>query len=184
MATDQTLDTVGNVNISTVMGQPSWAAAQRQTNNAAHMDRNDRLSEVMFSDLLEHRKHTNLIATTYLGRICDNASSVDPIEAASTAKLFKGESDSSIASLMAALSAGSISQKIAVATPPETGLASMLAGLNATTNQNSQNSNAIAAQTLAALNAMNQTNQSTNATMTAIAQVLAKLGMTTPPITG
>lgn len=184
MATEQTLDTINNVNAKVVGEEPSWAASQRQVGSAAHMDRMDRMSEVLFSDLLEHRKHINLLTTTYLGRVCDNASSVDPVEAISTAKAFKGESDSSISSLMAALVSGAIGQKVAVATPPESGLASALAGLNATTNQNSQNSNAIAAQNLALLNAMNQTNQSTNATMTAIAQILAKLAQTTPPITG
>jgi hypothetical protein len=83
--------------------------------------------------------------------------------------------------VLAALSSGQISSKIAQSTPPESGVSQYLAGLNATTNQNSQNSNAIAAQNLALLNAMNQTNQSTNAAMLAIAQVLAKVAYVTPP---
>lgn len=184
MATEQTLDTVNNVNLKTVQEEPSWAAAQRQLGAAAHQDRHDRLSEVMYSDLLEHRKHVNTLATTYLGRICDNASSLDPVEAISMAKAFKGESDSSIASLIAALSSGQIGGKIAMTTPPETGVTQMFAQLNALTNQNSQNSNSIAAQVLAMANAMNHTNQSTNSAMVAIAQVLAKMAQTVPPITG
>lgn len=172
------------MNIKTVGEEPSWAAAQRQVGSAAHLDRMDRMSEVLFSDLLEHRKHINLITTTYLGKVCDNASSVDPIEAVSTAKLMKGESDSSLASLIAALGAGQQAVKAAQSTAPETGMTLGLAQLNAVTNQNSQNSNVIAAQNLAVLNAMNQTNQSTNVVMAAIAQILAKLANTTPPYTG
>jgi hypothetical protein len=183
MATEQTLDTVNNVNIKTVGEEPAWAAAQRQVGSAAHLDRMDRMSEVLFSDLLEHRKHINLLTTTYLGRVCDNASSIDPVEAISTAKAFKGESDSSITSLLAALAAGQISAKVANTTPPETGITQLFAQLNALTNQNSQNSGAIAAQNFGLLNAMNQTNQATNAAMAAIAQVLAKMAQTTPPNT-
>jgi hypothetical protein len=184
MATEQTLDTVSNVNLKTVMEEPSWAAAQRQVGAAAHLDRNDRLSEVMYSDLLEHRKHINTLATTYLGRICDNASSLDPVEAISMAKAFKGEADSSLPSLLAALGAGQIGGKIAMTTPPESGVTQLMAQLNALTNQNSQSSNTIAAQILAMGNAVNHTNQATNAAMTAIAQILAKMAQTTPPITG
>jgi hypothetical protein len=184
MATEQTLDTVNNVNIKVVGEEPAWAAAQRQVGSAAHLDRMDRMSEVLFSDLLEHRKHINLLTTTYLGRVCDNASSIDPVEAISTAKAFKGESDSSVTSLLAALASGQIASKIANTTPPESGVTQLMAQLNALTNQNSQNSNVIAAQNFALFNAMNQTNQSTNAAMAAIAQVLAKMSQTTPPVTG
>jgi hypothetical protein len=184
MATEQTLDTVNNVNLSAVMGEAIWAAAQRQVGNAAHLDRHDRMSEVLFSDLLEHRKHLNLLTTTYLGRVCDNASSIDPMEAISTAKAFKGEADSSISSVLAALASGQIGAKTAMTTPPESGVTQLMAQLNALTNQNSQNSNAIAGQLLATVNAVNHTNQATNAAMTAIAQILAKMAQTTPPITG
>ncbi len=177
------MDTVNNVNIKTVGEEPAWAAAQRQVGSAAHLDRMDRMSEVLFSDLLEHRKHINLLTTTYLGRVCDNASSLDPVEAISTAKAFKGESDSSIGSLLSSLGAGQIMAKISQSTPPESGVTQMMAQLNALTNQNSQNSNVIAAQNFGLFNAMNQTNQATNAAMAAIAQVLAKMAQTTPPNT-
>lgn len=180
MATDLTLDTLLNNNLMTVGAEPSWAAAQRHVGAAAHQDRDDRMSEVMFSDLLEHRKHINLITTTYLGKLTDNASGIDPIEAVATAKLFKGESDSSLASLIAALSNNQIAVKAAQSLGPETGISLGLAQLNTTTNQNSQNSNEIAAQAMATYNAINQTNQSTNAIMAAIAQILAKISYTTP----
>lgn len=188
MATEQTLDTVNNANLKTVAESGAWTTSQRFIGSSAHQDRMDRYSEVLFSDLLEHRKHINLLATTYLGRVCDNASSIDPIEAISTAKAFKGESDSAVLSILSQLAGGQVAAKTAQSTPPtsasDTGVASLLGLLNATTNQNSQNSNAIATQNLALLNAMNHTNQATNATMAAIAQVLAKMAQTTPPYTG
>lgn len=180
MATEQSLDTVANTRILAVGGEASWAAAQRQVGSAAHMDRMDRYSEVLMTDLLEHRKHVNLLTTTYLGRVCDNASTIDPIEAASTAKLFQGSSDSNMLSLMAQLSAGGVGAKIMDSVPPESPVIAQLAQLNAVTNQNSQNSNSIMNQNLAALNGLTQQNAATNATLVAVAGILAKIFQAVP----
>lgn len=53
----------------------------------------------------------NSISEAALAKFIDNLSSVDPIEAVSTARLFKGDADSSIASLLAQQSAGVIGVK-------------------------------------------------------------------------
>jgi hypothetical protein len=71
----------------------------------------------------------NSISEAALAKFIDNLSSVDPIEAASTARLFKGEADSSIASLLAQQSAGAIGIKQAQSV--DGSLASQLASLSA-----------------------------------------------------
>jgi hypothetical protein len=71
--------------------------------------------------LFQHQTNTahrlDQLAEGYLGCALDNFASVDPVESVSTSKLFKGESDSAIASLLAQLATGSVGTKIAQSTP-------------------------------------------------------------------
>jgi hypothetical protein len=71
--------------------------------------------------LFQHQTNTahrlDQLAEGYLGRALENFVSVDPIESVSVSKLFKGEADSSIATLLAALASGQIGTKIAQSTP-------------------------------------------------------------------
>jgi len=169
MATEQTLDTILNTNLKTIAETPAWAMAQKQQNDISHAGRLDKLLEVSLQNLVSHQQRSNMLAETYVGKQIENMTSVDPIEATATSKLFHGESDSAMASLLAQLSSGQIGAKIAQSTPPESGVPQGLAQLNAVLSANGQNQASIA-----------NMNQATNAAMVAIAAVLAKVVQTTP----
>lgn len=164
MATDQTLDTINNSNLMTVADTPSWTNAQKSTNDISHASRLDKLLEMTLQNALGSQQRNNMLSEVHVGKIIENSTSVDPIEAVSTAKLFRGEGDSSIGSILAQLSAGQIGSKTAMTTPPETGTTQLFAQLNSLTEQNNQNTQII-----------NNMNQATNISMTAIAEVLARI---------
>jgi hypothetical protein len=182
MATEQTLDTINNANLKTVGEANAWSIAQKAMNDISHAKRVDSISEVALSNLVAHQGRMMQLSEMVIGKFGENATSMDPIEALSIAKGMRSESDSALTSTLAALSSGQIGAKVAMTTPPETGVTQLFAQLNALSQQNAQNGNAQNAQALAAYNAMNQTNQSTNAAMLAIAQVLAKVATLTPPV--
>ena len=173
MATEQSLDTINNTNLKSIAEIPSWSMAHKTANDISHAKRTDQLVELSMQNMVNHQQRINVISETYIGRLCDNASSVDPTEAVATAKLFKGESDSAITSLLASLASGQIGVKAAQSTPPETGVTQLIAQLNALTSQNSANQSHV-----------QNMNQATLVSMSAIAQVLAKLAQTTPDVTG
>lgn len=172
MATEQTLDTILNANLKTIAETPAWATAQKEANDISHAGRLDKLIEFSMQNFLSHQNRNNMLAETYVGKQIENMTSVDPIEATATSKLFHGESDAAIASLLAQLSSGQIGAKTAMTTPPETGVTQLFAQLNALTQSGNQNSSSI-----------QNMNQATNVAMLAIAQVLAKVAETTPPKT-
>ena len=173
MATEQTLDTILNSNLKTIAETPAWTTAQKEANDISHAGRLDKVIEMSMQNFVAHQQRSNMLAETYVGKQVENMTSVDPIEATATAKLFRGESDSALSSLLAQLASGQIGAKTAMTTPPETGVTGMFAQLNALTAQNSQNNASIS-----------QMNEATNAAMVAIAQVLGKIAQTTPPNTG
>lgn len=184
MATEQTLDTINNSNLKTVGESGAWSNAQKMMNDISHAKRVDSMAEIAMSNLVAHQGRMLQLSEMVVGKFGENATAIDPIEAMSVAKGFRSESDSALTSTLAALSSGQIGAKVAMTTPPESGVTQLFAQLNALSNQNAQNNNSNNAQNLAALNAMNQTNQATNAAMLAIAQVLVKAAQTTPPETG
>ena len=71
----------------------------------------------LFQHQVNHARRLDSIAEAHLGKVLNNFSSVDPAEAVATAKLFKGESDSGISSLLAQLASGQIGAKTAQSTP-------------------------------------------------------------------
>jgi hypothetical protein len=182
MATEQTLDTINNANLKTVGEANAWSIAQKAMNDISHAKRIDSIAEIALSNLTAHQGRMLQLSEMVVGKFGENATSLDPIEAMSIAKGYRAESDSALTSTLAALSSGQIGAKVAMTTPPESGVTQLFAQLNALSNQNAQNNNANNSQNLAALNAMNQTNQATNAAMLAIAQVLVKAAQTTPPV--
>lgn len=173
MATEVTIDTVNNTNLKSIAEIPSWSMVQKTANDVSHAKRVDQLVELAMQNMISHQQRINSISETYIGRLCDTASSIDPAEAVATAKMFKGESDSSITSLLASLSSGQMQQKIAQTTAPETAVTSQIAHLNALTNQNSANNSHVF-----------NMNEATLTSMAAVAQVLSKLSHTTPDVTG
>jgi hypothetical protein len=173
MATEQTLDTINNTNLKTIAETGAWSTAQKHCNDISHAKRTDQLMEMAMQNLVGHQQRLSMLAETYVGQEISNATAVDPVESVAVAKLFKGESDSALASVLAQLASGQMSAKIAQSTPPETGLTGMFAQLNALTQQNSANNASIA-----------NMNQSTQVAMLAIAQVLSKVAQSTPPHTG
>jgi len=71
----------------------------------------------LFQHQVNHARRLDSLAEAHLGKVLNSFASVDPIEAVSTAKLFKGESDSAISSLLAQLASGQVGAKIAQSTP-------------------------------------------------------------------
>ena len=71
----------------------------------------------LFQHQINHARRLDSLAEAHLGKVLNNFASVDPVESVATAKLFKGESDSAIASLLAQLASGQVGAKIAQSTP-------------------------------------------------------------------
>jgi hypothetical protein len=86
-----------------------------------------------FQNQTKHQARIDSLAEAHLGKVLENFSSVDPVEAVSTAKLFKGESDSAVASLLAQLASGHMAAKTAQSTPGD--LSSDMAKLGTTVSQ-------------------------------------------------
>jgi len=95
----QVVDAVTISNVKTVGEAASFAMASLFQHNTNVARRVDSLSEA------------------HLGKVLNSFASTDPVEAVAVAKLFKGESDSGIASILAQLSAGQMEAKIAQSTP-------------------------------------------------------------------
>ena len=71
----------------------------------------------LFQHQVNHARRLDSLAEAHLGKVLNNFASVDPVEAVATSKLFKGESDSGISSLLAQLASGQIGAKVAQSTP-------------------------------------------------------------------
>lgn len=95
----QVVDAVTISNVKTVGEAASFAMAslfQHNTNVARRVDS---------------------LAEAHLGKVLNSFASADPVEAVAVAKLFKGESDSAIASILAQLDTAQMGAKIAQSTP-------------------------------------------------------------------
>lgn len=62
-------------------------------------------------------RRVDSMSEAHLGKVLLSFSKTDPVESVSISKLFKGEADSSIASLLSQLDAAQIGVKIAQSTP-------------------------------------------------------------------
>ncbi len=71
----------------------------------------------LFQHQVNHARRLDSLAEAHLGKVLNTFSSMDPTEAVATSKLFKGESDSSVASLLAQLASGQMGAKVAASTP-------------------------------------------------------------------
>ena len=76
----------------------------------------------LYQHQINHARRLDSIAEASLGALLLEFVSPDPVEALSVGKLFQGEADSSIASLLAQLSVGQQAGKIAQSTPGDIGL--------------------------------------------------------------
>lgn len=76
----------------------------------------------LFQHETNHARRLDMLAEAHLGKALTSFASVDPVEAVATAKLFKGEADSGLSSLIAQLASGQIGTKIAQSTPGDLGL--------------------------------------------------------------
>jgi len=95
----QVVDAVTIANVKTVGEAAAFSIASLFQHNTNVGRRVDSLSEA------------------YLGKVLNNFSSDDPVEAVATTKLFKAEADSSIQSLLAQLTTAQMGTKIAQSTP-------------------------------------------------------------------
>jgi hypothetical protein len=82
----------------------------------------------LYQHQINHARRLDSMAEACHAKMLKRMSSCDPVEALATSKLFKGEADSSIASLLAQLSAGQEAAKISQSTTGD--LASDLAKMN------------------------------------------------------
>lgn len=71
----------------------------------------------LFQHQVNHARRLDSLAEAHLGKVLNNFASVDPVESVATAKLFKGEADSGLSSLLAQLASGQIGAKVAQSTP-------------------------------------------------------------------
>jgi hypothetical protein len=76
----------------------------------------------LFQHQTNHARRLDMLAEAHLAKVLDNFASIDPVEAVATSKLFQGETDSGLSSLLAQLSAGQMGTKIAQSTPGDLGL--------------------------------------------------------------
>ena len=74
----------------------------------------------LFQHQVNHAHRLDMLAEAHLGKVLNNFASVDPTEAVATAKLFKGEADSGLSSILAQLATGQMGVKAAQSTPGET----------------------------------------------------------------
>jgi len=71
----------------------------------------------LYQHQINHSRRLDSMAEAYLGKILERMASDDPVETIAISKLFKGEADSSINSLLSQLSASQQGAKIAQSTP-------------------------------------------------------------------
>lgn len=114
----------------------------------------------LFQHQVNHAHRLDMLAEAHLGKVLNNFASVDPAEAVATAKLFKGEADSGLSSILAQLSMGQMGVKAAQSTPGDTGLE------------------------IAKLGAAVSSLQGLISGLVAILQQTVKGAQTTPPVTG
>jgi hypothetical protein len=134
MALDSTIETLGHDNLKGVAAAPSWAAIQRQLDISAHGSRADRYAELAYSDAVANARLSNQSALDYLndtraiskmvlGTLADKILNIGSDDAVAQGQLYKGGADASIMSVLGQLAGGSIGNKTAAITPPETGVA-------------------------------------------------------------
>lgn len=84
-----------------------------------------------YQDATDFARNAELLAEAHLGKYLHGCVTIDPIEAVANTILFRGMGDSSIASTTAQLAAGMQAGKIAMSTPPESGVAGQMAQMMA-----------------------------------------------------
>lgn len=128
-ASSQIVDTVSIENLKTIAGSSAFAMAQLASMSAQVLG-------MQMQNAASHQNRINAISEAHLAKTLNTFSSVDPQEAVATAKLFKGESDSAIASLIAQTAAGHQTAKVAQSTPGD--LSGDLARLTASVSSQGQ----------------------------------------------
>lgn len=181
MALDSTIEVLGHTNLKQIAENGSWSNAQKQNAMVAHTGRNDQFAELAYQNAianqqlatqsaLDHQNEVRAINKMFLGALSNKFINMDAEQAVSESQLFKGNANSDILSLISQVAAGQISGKVAMTTPPtsatDTGVASLLAMTNTLNQQNYSN---------------NTTNSSLAALMTAMAGIMAKNVVNTPP---
>jgi hypothetical protein len=130
---EKIVDGVVSTNFKTLAEAAAAAQAKLYESNAqsfaAGVQNQTAAQNMALQNAVASQNRITSIAEAALAKFIDNLSSVDPIEAVSTARLFKGDADSSIASLLAQQSAGAIGIKQAQSV--DGSLASQLASLSA-----------------------------------------------------
>ena len=71
----------------------------------------------LFQHQINHARRLDSLSEAHLAKVLNSFASADPVEAVSVSKLFKAESDSAIASLLAQLATGQMEAKLAQSTP-------------------------------------------------------------------
>jgi hypothetical protein len=182
MALDPTIEVLGHSNLKQIAENGAWANAQKQTAMVSHTGRNDQFAELAYHNAianqqlatqsaLDHQNEVRSINKMFLGALANKFINMDSEQAVSESQLFKGNANSDLLSLLSQNAAGQIAGKIAMTTPPttaaDTGFSQLLAMQNTLNQQNYSN---------------NTTNSSLGALMTAMAAIISKNVVNTPPM--
>lgn len=76
----------------------------------------------LYQHQINHTRRIESMTEAHLGKVLNRFASIDPVESIATAKLFQGESNSSISSLLTQLAAGQQAAKVAQSTPGDLAL--------------------------------------------------------------
>lgn len=179
MSLEQTLDSSNNTNIATNHNMAGWASAQKMSNDVHHAARMDKKAEIEHSNLinqqnlsnqsaLDELNHNRTFNRLIMGAVANKLLNLETDDAVAASQLMKGDANASMLSILSQLSGGSIANKTAAITPPETGVTSAMAQLNALNAQNYQNqsassalANALTASSVALAGIVNKTMQNT-----------------------
>jgi len=150
MTLEQTLDSSNNTNIATNHNMSGWATAQKMSNDVHHAARMDKKAEIEHTNLINQQNLSNQAALDEMNHNrtfnrlmmmvgANKLLNLETEDSIAMAAALKGNSDSSMLSILSQLSGAGIGTKNLAMTPPETGVASQMANYNALNAQNYQN---------------------------------------------
>lgn len=84
-----------------------------------------------YQDVTDDARRVHLMGEAHIGKYLHQQVTIDPVEAVANTILFRGMSDSGISSILGQLATGQIATKVAISTPPESGVTGQIAQMMA-----------------------------------------------------
>lgn len=175
MTLEQSLDNSNNCNIATNHNMSGWSTAQKMANSSNHdlmmlkkaeMEHSNAIHVQSLSNqsMLDNLNDNRLLSKLILVAGANKLLNLETEDSVAAGELLKKSANSEMLSVLSQLSGGSIANKTAAATVPETGIAAQLANYNALNAQNYQNqaassalANALTAASVALAGIVNKT---------------------------